>query len=104
MIWLALIVYLACLLGGVTFVVVEGLGLWRGLKKTGGALSAEAGRIGRVAEGLTEHIGRMNASAQALQASIARMAVSRAQLDVQLRAIKEARQTVGRLLWFLPGA
>jgi hypothetical protein len=34
----------------------------------------------------------------------ARLAVSRARLDVQLQAIREARHTMKRLLWFLPGA
>ena len=104
MIWLALVVYLACLAGGATFVVVEGLGAWRGLKRTGGALSAEAARITRVVDGLPAHIERMNASTRVLRATLQRMAVSRARLDVQTRAIKEARQAVGRLLWFLPGA
>ena len=104
MIWLALVVYLACLAGGVTFVVVEGLGAWRGVKRTGSAFSSEVARITRVVDGLPAHLERMNASTRALQATLQRMAASRARLDVQTRAIKEARQTVGRLLWFLPGA
>jgi len=104
MIWLALVVYLACLAGGATFAVVEGLGLWRRIKRTGGALSAETGRITSVLDGLSLHFDRMNVSTGALQASLGHMATSRARLDVQVRAIKEARQTIGRLLWFLPGA
>ena len=35
--------------------------------------------------------------------SKARLAVSRAKLEVQLEAIREARQTVRRVLWFVPG-
>jgi len=103
MIWLALILYLAAVGGGIGFAVLRGLGLWRALKRTGGALSAETTRITRVVDGLPAHIDRMNASVRRLKTT-GRIAASRARLDVQVRAIRETRATIGRLLWFVPGA
>ena len=104
MIWLALILYLAAVGGGIGFAVLRGLGLWRALKRTGGALSAETTRITRVVDGLPAHIDRMNASVRRLKTTTGRIAASRARLDVQVRAIRETRATIGRLLWFVPGA
>ncbi len=104
MIWLALAIYLFLVAGGIAFAVLRGLGLWRTLKRTGGAFSAEASRITRVVDGLPMHFQRLNASTAALRAGSGRIAVARARLDVQLRAIREARQAIGRLLWFVPGA
>ncbi len=104
MIWLALAFYLVLVAGGIAFAVLRGLGLWRSLKRTRGPFSAEVSRITRVADGLPVHFQRLNASTAALRGGSGRIAVARARLDVQLRAIREARQTIGRLLWFLPGA
>ena len=46
---------------------------------------------------------RASASSARLGDATARLAASRARLDVQLQAIREARHTMRRLLWFLPG-
>jgi hypothetical protein len=101
--WIALVVFLAGLFGGLTYAVVRGIALWRRVKRTGSTFSAEAERISEVSAGIQAHLDRASASGARLGEVSARLAVSRAKLDVQLQAIREARHTMRRLLWFLPG-
>ena len=78
--------------------------LWRRVKRTGGAFGDEAGRISEGSAQIQGHLDRASASGGKLADASQRLAVSRARLDVQLEAVREARHTVRRLLWFLPGA
>lgn len=103
MVWVALVLYVAAVVGGIAFAVLRALALWRRLKRAGRAFSEEAGRITSVMDGLPAHFDRMNASVARLRERTARIQASRARLDVQLRAIAEARLTLRRLLWFVPG-
>jgi hypothetical protein len=84
--------------------VIRGLALWRQFKRTGGAFSDETARIAEVSEQIQTQLDRASASSERLRVVSERLAVSRAQLDVQLQAIREARHAMRRLLWFLPGA
>ena len=102
--WLALLFYVAAVVAGITWVVLRGLALWRGLKRTGGTLGAEAARVTDESMRMEEHLGRMNASVARLGEASRRLTVSQARLGVQLQAVREARETVRRLLWFMPGA
>jgi hypothetical protein len=102
--WIALAVFLVGLLAGLVYAVLRGIALWRTVKRTGRAFSAESARIADVSARIQEHLDRAEASSARLREAATRLAVSRARLDVQLRAIREARYTVRRLLWFLPGA
>ena len=102
--WLALAVYVVAVVGGLLYVVLRGLALWRKAKRTGGVLGAEAERISLVAAQIEVHMDRLNVSAANLEQATGRLARSRARLDVQLQAVREARETMRRLLWFLPGA
>ena len=102
--WISLAVFLVGLLGGLAYAVFRGIALWRNLKLTGRAFSAESARIADVSAGIQVHLDRADASNALLREAAARLAVSRARLDVQLQAVREARFTVRRLLWFLPGA
>ena len=102
--WLALLFYVAAVVGGIAWVVLRGLGLWRRLKRTGGTLGAEAAHITDGTMRMEEHLGRMNASVARLGEASRRLTVSRARLGVQLQAVREARETMRRLLWFIPGA
>jgi hypothetical protein len=104
LVWIALAFYLAGLVAGLVYVVFRGLALWRQVKRTGGAFGAESARIAEAAEQIQEHLDRGGASSARLGTVSARLALSRARLDVQLQAIREARHTVRRLLWFLPGS
>jgi len=104
MIWIALTLSLAAVAGGIAYAALAGLRLWRTLKRIGGAFSAETARITRVVDGLPRHLDLMNASTRRLKTNIGRITISRARLDVQVRAVREARAQIGRLLWFVPGA
>ena len=101
--WLALIVYLGSVLGGIAYVVLRGLGLWRKLKRTSGTFGDEANRITGATEQIQTHMDRMNASVAVLGETSRRLSASRQRLDVQLQAVREARDTMRRLLWFVPG-
>jgi hypothetical protein len=102
--WLALLFYVAAVVAGIAWAVIRGLALWRRLKRTGGTLGAEAARVTDESLRMEEHLGRMNASVARLGEASRRLAVSQARLGVQLLAVREARETVRRLLWFMPGA
>ncbi|HTK23688.1 MAG TPA: hypothetical protein VL264_05625, partial [Gaiella sp.] len=63
----------------------------------------ETARISDASAQIQEHLDRASASSALLGDATARLAVSRAKLDVQLHALQEARRTVRRVFWFLPG-
>jgi hypothetical protein len=102
-IWIALIVYAACVAGGIAYVVWRGIALWRQLKRTGSAFAAESSRIATAAGEIQSHLERASESSERLTQVNQRLAVSRAALDVQLQALREARHAVRRVLWFVPG-
>lgn len=101
--WVALTVLLVGVLGGIAYAVLRGLALWRRFKRTGRAFSAESARIADVSVEIQAHLDRASASGARLGDATAQLAASRARLGVQLQAIREARHTMRRLLWFLPG-
>ena len=101
--WIALAVLLVGLAGGIAYAVLRGLSMWRQVKRTGRVFSAESTRIADASAQMQEHLDRSSASGVRLGQAADRLAVSRARLDVQLQAIREARNTMRRLLWFLPG-
>jgi hypothetical protein len=101
--WIALAVLLFGIAGGIAYAVLRGLALWRQLKRTNKTFGTESARIAEASAEIQEHLDRASASNALLSEATARLAVSRAKLDVQLAAIREARQTVRRVLWFLPG-
>lgn len=102
-IWVSSIVLLAAIVGGIAFAVVRGIALWRQLKRTGSAFGAEAERISRTVAEIEEQLTRASESSARLAGAAERLRASRARLDVQLAAVREARATVARMLWFLPG-
>ena len=102
-VWIALAFSLVGLVAGLVYAVLRGLALWRQIKRTGGTFGRETARIAETTEQIQAQLDRASASSERLQAGAERLAVSRAKLDVQLAAIREARQTVRRVLWFLPG-
>jgi len=101
--WIALAVLLVGLVGGIAYAVLRGLSMWRRVKRTGRVFSAESTRIADVSAQIQEQLDRSDASGVRLGEAAERLARSRARLDVQLQAIREARYTMRRLLWFLPG-
>jgi hypothetical protein len=101
--WLALAILIVGVVGGIAYAVVRGIALWRQFKRTGRAFSAESSRIANASAEMQEHMDRASVSGGRLADAGARLSASRARLEVQLRAIQEARHTMRRLLWFLPG-
>jgi chromosome segregation ATPase len=92
--WLALAAWLVLTLAGVAFVVVRGLRLWRTAKRSASPLTAELEEISRKTEQIEMHLARAEESGGRLREATARLAGTRARLDVQLRAVREARATV----------
>ncbi|HET8743039.1 MAG TPA: hypothetical protein VFM41_10485 [Gaiella sp.] len=101
--WIALAVLVAGVVGGLVYAVMRGISFWRQLKRTKRGLTDEAERIQRTTEEIQVQLDRAGESSALLGEAAARLAVSRAKLEVQLRAVREARHTVRRVLWFLPG-
>jgi hypothetical protein len=101
--WIALAVLLVGVVGGIVYAVVRGIALWRRIKRTGRVFSAESARIADVSADMQTHLDRASSSGARLGEATERLATSRARLDVQLQAVREARYTMRRLLWFLPG-
>ena len=103
-VWIALLVFLAALVGGIAYATLRALALWRTLKRTGRAFGDEATRISDASARIQEHLDRAQGASDRLAQASSRLSRSRAQLEVQLGALREARHTVRRALWFLPGA
>ncbi len=101
--WIALAVLGVGILGGIAYAVVRGIAMWRQIKRTGSSFSAESARVADASAEMQVHLDRGAASSARLAEATARLAASRARLDVQLQAVREARHTARRLLWFLPG-
>jgi hypothetical protein len=89
--------------GGLVYAVLRGFSLWRQLKRTSASLENEAARIEDRSARIQVHLDRASGSSTRLQDASARLQLSKSRLDVQLQALREARYTVRRLLWFLPG-
>ena len=101
--WISLAVLLVGVVAGIAYAVVRGLVMWRQIKRTGATINTETARIADGSAQIQEHLDRASASGALLGDASARLAASRAKLDVQLQALREARRTVRRVLWFLPG-
>ena len=102
--WIALAFYLAGLVAGLAFAVWRGFALWRQIKRTSRTFNAEAARIAETSAEIQTHLDRASDAQARLGEAAGRLSLARARLDVQLQALREARHTVGRLLWFVPGA
>ena len=88
---------------GIAYAVIRGLVMWRQVKRTGASITIETARIAEASAQIQEHLDRASASGALLGEASARLATSRAKLDIQLQAVREARRTMRRVLWFLPG-
>ena len=101
--WLALIVAIVGVAGGIGYGVVSGLALWRRLKQTGKAFTAELDQISRTVAQFDPQLARAAASRRRLGASTVRLQLSRKRLAVQTGALQEAQRSIRRALWFVPG-
>ncbi len=101
--WIALGVLAVAIVVGIAYAVIRGFQLWRDVKRSSSRFSAEADRISEVSLQIERQMAAAEAAASRLQIATGRLATSRAQLDVQLAALREARAQVRRVFWFVPG-
>jgi hypothetical protein len=101
--WIALAVLLVGVLVGLVVAAVRGFRLWRLAKRTSGAFTDEIDRITQVTGEIESQLARAQESSERLAAATERLAVSKARLDVQLAAVREAREQIARTFWFVPG-
>jgi hypothetical protein len=93
---------LALVVAATAFVVVRGVGLWRQLKRTGGALTTEVSLFDDRAARTERLLAEADRSNRELQAALERLRLSRAHLQVLLEALERARARVRWLRLFLP--
>jgi hypothetical protein len=101
-IWIAVLVLVLCVAGGIALVVVRGIALWRQFKRTGRTLGSELSRISSASAEIEGQLQRAADATERLRAAQERLAVSRAKLDVQRAALAEAQAQISRILWFMP--
>jgi hypothetical protein len=101
--WIALAVLLVAVIGGVAYAAVRGFQLYRNGKRAGTTIGAEVDRISAVSFQIEHHAAQAEAASRRLSRAADGLAISRAQLEVQLAAIGEARAQVRRAFWFVPG-
>jgi F0F1-type ATP synthase membrane subunit b/b' len=98
--WLALAAWLVLTVAGIAFAVVRAVALWRAFKRAGGALRSRVEAISRSAEQIETHLANAEAASGRLHAAGRRLGRSRAELDVLLGAVREARAAVSLVLPF----
>ena len=101
--WLSLALLVVAVAGGLAFVTVRGLQVYRRFKRFGGELSERMDRISGAVASVERQLAAAEASMQRLAEANRRLQLSRAQLEVQLAAVREARSQVRRVFWFVPG-
>ena len=102
-VWVSLAVFVVGLTAGLVYAVIRGFHLWRHAKRTSATLSVETERIARVADEIAVQLDKANASSVRLTEAAERLRASAARLQVQRAAVLEARATLARTFWFLPG-
>jgi hypothetical protein len=98
----AFLVGLAVAVVAIVFVSLQGLGLWRQAKRTGGKFSAELSSFEERAAQAERLLAEADRSSQDLDAAVARLRVSRARLDVLLSSLEAAQRRTRWLRVLVP--
>ncbi len=101
--WIALGILLVAVVAGIAYAAIRGWQLYRTAKRTGAVITSEMDRISAVTLEIERQMAKAEAATARLNAATGRLATSRAQLDVQLAAVRQARAQVRRVFWFVPG-
>ncbi len=101
--WIALGILLVAVVGGIAYAAIRGWQFYRTAKRSGAAITSEMDRISAVTLEIERQTAKAEAATERLNAATRRLASSRAQLDVQLAAVRQARAQVRRVFWFVPG-
>ena len=97
--WLALLLYIVAVVGGILYVVLRGLALKRSSSARAGRSAPRRHAISVATAQIQVHLDRMNSSVGRLGETSRRLSVSRLRLDVQLQAFaRHARRCAGSLV------
>jgi len=102
-VWPALAIAVVGIVAGLIVAIVRGLRIWREFKATGGKLGDRLEEISRAAEEIDTHLSRAADGSERLAGALERLRRSRARLDVQLAAVREARDALERAVPYLGG-
>lgn len=102
MVLLSFLCGLALVVVATAFVVVRGVGFWRQLKRTGGALTAELALFDERSARTERLLAEADRSSRELEVALERLRLSRARLHVLLEALERAQRRVRWLRVFLP--
>jgi hypothetical protein len=84
------------------FISLQGLGLWRQAKRTGGLISAELASFEERAARTERLLVESESASKDLDAALARLRVSRARLDVLLGSLEAAQRRTRWLRVLVP--
>jgi len=98
----AFIVGLAVAVVAIVFASVQGVGLWRQAKRTGGLISAELASFDERTARTERLLAEAEKSSQDLEEAVARLRVSRARLDVLLGSLEAAQRRTRWLRVLVP--
>jgi hypothetical protein len=98
----AFLVGLAVALAAIVFAGVQGFGLWRQAKRTGGIFSTELSSFEEQSARTERLLAEADRSSQDLDAAVARLRLSRARLDVLLGSLEAAQRRTRWLRVLLP--
>jgi hypothetical protein len=93
---------LALVVVATAFVAVRAIGLWRQIKRTGGAFTAELSLFDERSARTERLLAEADRSSRELEIAFARLRLSRARLQVLLDALERAQERVRWLRVFLP--
>jgi hypothetical protein len=102
-VWIALGVAVAGIVAGLGVAVVRGFRVWREFRALGRTVGVRLDGITRSADEIETHLSRAAESSERLTFALDTLRRSRAVLDVQLAALREARDTVSRAVPFFGG-
>jgi hypothetical protein len=98
----AFFISLVLVLAGIVVVVIQGIGLWRQGKRTGGAISKELALFEERSARSERLLAEAERASQDLQLAVERLRRSRARLQVLLGSLEEAQRRTRWLRVFLP--
>lgn len=101
LVWLALALSVVAVIVGLVFTTLRGIELFRSVRTLGGAVGPELTRIEHSSAEIEGHLEAAARSGEALTASLERLRRSRAELNVLLEAVADAKGSLDRItgLW-----
>ena len=102
LLWVLLSLVLLAILGGLAFLALRGLQLWRSFKVFGRALDDTTSALTRSLERLGPSAERASAAPERLEPSLARLRVSLARAAILRSAVQDVQDSLGRLTAVYP--